>query len=151
MEKFLLVFMLISAVLNAYSLKRGARTLIAEHPELGEGYKKLFKGYLFFISLPLIVMGAGILSGSVHSVFDYFRPRGGNPYVLLFHAVIIFIYLLAVYWIYFGSGAEFLVNHPGLFNWSPKSTTGVKIIAAISLAGGFFGMYLMWSMQASGH
>jgi hypothetical protein len=91
------------------------------------------------------------LSGSVHSVFDYFRPRGGNPYVLLFHAVIIFIYLLAVYWIYFGSGAEFLVNHPGLFNWSPKSTTGVKIIAAISLAGGFFGMYLMWSMQASGH
>ena len=150
MEKIFWIFLLIGTVWNAYSLKRGARTLIAERPELGKGYEKLFKGYLFFGSLPWIVMGVGILSDSVHNFFDYLRPREGNPYVLAFHAVIIAIWALTVNWIYFGSGAEFLVKHPGLFNWNFRSPTGVKIMTAISLAGGVVGMYLMWSINAPG-
>ncbi|MBO0726413.1 MAG: hypothetical protein J2P52_12490 [Blastocatellia bacterium] len=147
MEKIFWLFCLLVTVLNAYSLKRGARKLIAERPELEEGYEKLVNGYLFFGSLPWVVMGIGILSGSVHGFFDYFRPREGNPFVLAFHAVIIAIWALTVNWIYFGSGAEFLVNHPGLFNLDFKSPTGVKIMTAISLAGGVVGMYLMWSIN----
>jgi len=148
MEKNFWLFFLISNVSYAFSFKLRARTSITERPELVEGYEKIFKGYLFFGSLPWVVMGAGILSGSVHGFFDYFRPWEGNPFVLAFHAVIITFYILAVIWIYFRSGAEFLVTHPGFFTLNIKSQTGIKIMTAISLAGGVVATYLMWFIQA---
>ncbi len=66
MGKIFWLLALIATVLNAYMLRRGARKLITEHPELEEGYEKIFKGYLFFGCLSWIVMGVGVLSGSVH-------------------------------------------------------------------------------------
>src|SRR5262249_16223638 len=150
MDKYFWLLALFVTVWNAYALKRGVRKLVAEHPELEEGYEKIFKGYLFIGSLPWIVMGVWRLSGSVDGVFDFFRPREGNPFVLALHAVIIAIWALAVNWIYLGTGAEFLVKHPGVFNWNFKSPRGVKVMTAICLAGGVLGMYSMWSMQGPG-
>lgn len=146
MDRIFWLLALGGTALQAYSLKRRVRSLIAEKPELEEGYEKIFKGYLFFGSLPWIVMGVGVLSGGAHGVFDFFRPGDGNPYVLAFHLVIIGIWTLSALWIFFGEDAEFLVRHPGLFNWRFKSPIAIKILLAISLAGGIAGMYLMWTM-----
>jgi len=155
MEKFLWLLCLLVTVGNAYFFKRGARELIAERPELAEGYEKVFKGFLFFGSLPWVVMGIGILSGSVHAFSDFFRPREGNPFVLAFHAVLIAIYALIVKWIYFGNGAEFLVKHrlvgfSGLIERDFKSPTSVTVAIALPLAAGAVAMYVMWSIEAQG-
>ncbi len=149
MERYFWLLAIGGTIFNAYSIKRVARSFIAEHPELEEGYEKLFKGYLFFGNLPWIVMGIGVVSGHVSGVFDFFRPKDGNPYVLAFHLIIIGIWTLSALWVYLGEGAEFLVKHPGLFSWQFKSPIVVKVLTAISIAGGAAGMYLMWTMPPS--
>lgn len=61
MDRISWLLAIAAVVFNAYSLKRGVRSLIAEKPELQEGYEKIFKGYLFFGSLTWIVMGIGVM------------------------------------------------------------------------------------------
>ncbi|MBD0395870.1 MAG: hypothetical protein ICV52_19030 [Microcoleus sp. C1-bin4] len=130
-------------VVNAYIIKSRSREVITRHPELKEGYEKIFRGYLIYLNIPWIVMGIGILAGGVSDVFDYFYPRAGNPFVLAFHLSIIILWALSIYWIYFRGGAEFLVKHPGVVNI--KSVLGFKVLFALMLLGGMFGLILMWS------
>jgi hypothetical protein len=141
---------IVATVLNAYSWKR--RSLMVDDPESQERYDDIFKRCLVVANLPWIVMGIGLLSGSVDGVRDFLHPRYGNPYVVIFHLVISVIWTLSVLWIYFGEGAEFLARHPGLIrfrllmsSWDPKSPIVVKITWGFLLAGGITGMYWMWT------
>ena len=83
-----------------------AQKHIASDPSLGEGYRRMLKHYAFWMSLPWIVMGVGIVIGGIPSVFHFFRPRDGNPYVLTFHVTVICLWILSVVWIYFRGGQK---------------------------------------------
>ncbi len=63
-----------------------ARKRIQQDPELAEGYRKITMGFLAWANIPWIVMGAGCFLGGVPSVFHFFRPRDGDPFVLAFFA-----------------------------------------------------------------
>lgn len=127
---------------NAYIIRSRAREAIARNPDLKEGYEKIFRGYLIYLNIPWVVMGIGILVGGVSSVFDYFNPRAGNPFVLVFHLSIIILWLLSIIWVYFRGGAEFLVAHPGVVNI--KSALVLKFLFALMLLGGVIALIAMW-------
>jgi hypothetical protein len=143
-KTFWLIAIVVTCV-NAYFLRSRAATEIARNPELTEGYDQLLKGYLVCLNLPWLVMGMGILLGGTRSVFDYFDPRAGNPYVLAFHVTVFVLWALMIFWVYLGGGAEFLVRYPGVVNADIKSPLILKFLFALMLLGGIAGEIAMWT------
>jgi hypothetical protein len=134
-------------VVNALALKFRGRPYIRERPELAKGYRALFRGILSWGNLPWLVMGAGLELGGVPSIFSYFRPRDGNPYVVAFFAVVVALWLLGFYWIFARRGAEFLVEHPGLLRNDIQSPAVIRIGYCVMIAGGIAGFIFMFTMD----
>ncbi len=133
-------------VFNAFYLKARSQKIITKQPDLQEGYDQLFKGYLVYMNIPWAVMGIGVLFGGVPSTLSFLRPRDGNIFVLAFHASIVILWILSIWWLYFKGGAEFLVKYPGVFTQDIKSPTFLKFIFGVMLAGGIMGMVFMWRL-----
>jgi hypothetical protein len=131
--------------INARMFQARARRHALDNPQLSEGYRAIIKGFVMWGNLPWVVMGIGCVFGGVPSVFDFFRPRDGNPFVLAFFASVILVWVLGTYWLVFRGGAEMLVKHPGLFNVDLKNPKVVKLYWFLCLAGGVAGMILMFS------
>ena len=131
-------------VVNALILKFRARAYIRQEPSLAAGYEQLFTGVLLWGNLPWIVMGIGILFGGVPSVFSYFRPGDGNPFVLAWFGVVVALWLLGFYWLFARRGAEFLVEHPGLLRRTPKSPTLIRFYYCLMVCGGVAGVCFMF-------
>ena len=139
------VLFILVTVFNAFYLKNRSKKVVVKQPDLQEGYDQLFKGYLIYLNIPWLVMGIGVLLGGVPSAFSFFKPRDGNIFVLAFHASIVILWILSIWWLYFKGGAEFLVKYPGVFNQDIQSPILLKIYFGLALAGGVMGMVFMWS------
>jgi hypothetical protein len=97
-------------------------------------------------------MGFGQVLGGVPSVWYYFRPQDGNPYVLAFVGTILLLSIAFAYWVLVADGARKVIEFQlaDLMGWRGiKLTEGrVKLFAA---AGPFFVLlwvYLAASMDA---
>jgi len=121
-----LVFVVVTT-LNALILRVRSRSRIRERPALAPGYHRLFLGILIWENLPWLVMGIGIELGGVPTMFSYFNPGSGNPFILAWYAVIAGLWSLGFYWLFFRGGAAFLVEHPGVFRIDLGSPTTVKV------------------------
>ena len=134
-------------LVNAFVLKFQSKKYIEQNPALEEGCEKLFRGYMFYMNLPWVVLGIGMILGGFDSVFDLlFGFRNGNIFTLLFFGTVIFLWILGIVWIYFLKGAEFLVEYPGALNSNVKSPLMIKIWFALSLTGGILGLIFMLNM-----
>ncbi|HEY2545692.1 MAG TPA: hypothetical protein VGI46_06475 [Candidatus Acidoferrum sp.] len=122
-----------------------AQRHIEVHPELREGYRTLIKGFVTWTNLPWIVMGIGCVYGGVPSVYSFFRPRDGNPYVLAFFCSVFLLWFLGTYWLVFRGGAQKLIDHPGLLNFDFKRPGSVIVIWLLRVLGGITGVILMFS------
>jgi len=131
--------------INAAIFRVRANQNISANPDLRQGYRTLVVGFVTWGNLPWVVMGIGSVFGGVPSVFNYFRPRDGNPFVLSFLASVVLVWVLGTYWIVFRDGAEMLVKYPGLLNINLKSRRAVMIYWFLSLAGGLVGIVIMFS------
>src|SRR6266480_2745694 len=94
-----LMFVAVTCI-NVLYLSLHSRQRIRERPELTAGYRRLIRGYLFWGNLPWIVMGVGLELGGLPSIFSYFRPRDGNPFVLAFFGVVIAEWVLSLWWLF---------------------------------------------------
>jgi hypothetical protein len=130
--------------LNALILKIRSRRYVRERPELAIGYQQLVHGVLFWANLPWLVMGVGIELGGLPSIFSYFRPRDGNPFVQAWFGVVIGLWLLGFWWLFPRRGAEFLVEHPGLLRGTPRIPNMIRLFYCLSILGGIFGLLFMW-------
>ena len=110
---FWLIFIVVT-VINGYTWWSRVQETIRTKPELAAGYRHLYHGYLLWGNIPWVLMGLGILSGQVPSMFEFLRPGDGNPFVTIWYAVMGVLLVLGTYWLYFGGGAETLERHPGM-------------------------------------
>ncbi len=140
-------------IANSLILKFRSKKYITQNPSLKEGYDTYFKGFLIYGNIPWIIMAIGNLSGMTNNTFEYFNPKEMNPIVLVFHASIIVLWFLSIYWIYFNDGAKFIERHPGLIQKKGFSSTSnvtakqVKLFFPLMLLGGGAGMVMMWIMN----
>jgi hypothetical protein len=111
-KHFWLVFVVATIVNGRYWLA-GVQGRIRAQPELAPGYRRLYRGYLFWCNVPWLLMGAGILSGQVRWMFDFLEPRSGNPYVLAWWWSMAALLALGTVWVFWGGGATTLARHPG--------------------------------------
>ena len=133
-------------LLNIPFLWRRARPYIAAHPELVAGYRRLIRGFAFWICLPWLVMGVGCTIGGVPMFVQFFRPAVGGPFVWAFWVVMYAEFLLLGYWAVWGGGAEALVRHPGLIDFRTDSVrtmrwflAGLSVFAVVWNTG-----FLIW-------
>ena len=153
-SKYFWVVAVIVTMINLLIFRKRAQKHIQDNPHLEEGYASLFRGYLLWMNIPWVVMGIGCTFGEVPSVWHYFRPRDGNPYVLAWFVSIFFLWILGTFWLFFRDGAETLVRHPGALEFryglKNKDITNPVLIKAfwlLALAGGVVGVVLMWSIE----
>jgi hypothetical protein len=132
---------------NAIIIKIRAKKNIERDPSLKLGYDTIFKGMITWGNIPWIVMGTGILTGNVPTIWHFFRPQDGNPFVIIFFISIFTIWLLGTYWLFVKNGAEMLVKHPGIFRSDFSSHNMVKFFWLLSLAGGIAGVIMMFTMN----
>ena len=114
LHHFWIAFVVVTVV-NGHAWWNRVQTRIQSRPDLEPGYRRLYQGYLFWTNLPWLLMGLGILSGQVSSVFDFLRPTQGNSFVLAWWGVMAGLLCLGTYWIFFAGGAETLERHPGVY------------------------------------
>lgn len=143
---FWAVAILVTGV-NVAILKARSTRHIQANPELADGYATLIRGYLIWMNIPWIVMGIGCTVGGVPTVMHYFRPQDGDPYVLAWFASVFLLWIAGTYWLLFRGGAEMLVKHPGAFRTNISSPTVVKLLWFACLAGGVFGVIMMWTQD----
>ena len=129
---------------NALVFKIRSRKYIQENPELEEGYSTLTRGFLIWGNLPWLVMGIGVTFGDIDSIYYYFGPQDGNPYVQAFFASVFLIWLLGTYWLLFRDGAEMLIKHPGFFRTRLESPWMIKVYWVLCLVGGIVGVVMMY-------
>lgn len=144
-SKYLWAVAIVTTFINIAIWKRRSRKYIAEKPELAKGYEELFSGATVWLNIPWVVMGIGLTFGNVPSVWHYFRPQDGSPYVLSWFGSVFFLWLASVYWVFFRDGATTLINYPGLFNYNFSSSTHVKLFLMLCLAGGILGLVVMFT------
>jgi hypothetical protein len=130
--------------INVLYLKIHSRRYIRERPELAAGYQRLVRGYLFWGNVPWLVMGVGLELGGLPSIFSFFRPRDGNPFVLAWFAVVIALWILGFWWLFFARGAEFLVEHPGVYRGLPRSPNIIRLFYCLSVSCGVVAVLFMW-------
>ena len=148
---FLKYFWLIAIAftfINLPIMKARADKYIQEDPSLEDGYNSLLRGFMVYTNLPWVAMGMGMIFGDFDTVFDIlFGLRSGNPFVWLFYATVIGLWILLFAWVYFWGGAEMLANHPGFTSHLKQSPTAVKIKIALSAAGGIDVLYAISNMN----
>ena len=135
------LFVVVTCV-NAVVWWHRGQPIIAKHPERRERYLRLVRGFLFWGNLPWLVMGLGIVVGSVPSTFHYFNPRNG-PFVIAWFVTVIGLWILTFIWLFFRRGAETLIEHPGLLNLPVSSPWAIKIIFLVSVSGGIIAVTAM--------
>jgi len=138
-----LMFVAVTCI-NVLYLKVHSRQQTRQRPELAAGYRRLIRGYVFWMNLPWIVMGVGLELGGLPSIWSYFRPRDGNPFVLAFFFVVFALWILGFWWLFFARGAEFLAEHPGVLRGFPRSPAMIRIYYCLGLIGGIFAVCFMW-------
>lgn len=131
---------------NALVMRRNAKKHLLAQPELKDGYDQMFRAVLIYGNIPWLIMAIGNLSGITRGTFDYLAPSQMNPMVLIFHFSIVVLWILSVRWIYFKGGADFLERHPGMFRQNATAKE-IKIFFPLMLAGGIFGMIMMWFLD----
>ena len=119
-----------------------AQPKIKNDPTLLPGYKNLIKGWLIYGNIPWLIMGAGILSGSVENVPSYFNPKNG-AFVILFYASIVVLWIASIYWVFFKNGVEKLMRHPGILSPKIKSPIVIKAYFILAILGGIAGLSVM--------
>ena len=128
-----LIFILVNCA-NAVIFRIRARRIVAEKPDLKPGYDRIFRGLMLWGNLPYIVMGFGTIYGGVSNIFEFINYKSTNIYVKLWISTIAIELAIGFYWIYFKSGAEMLVDHPGLFNIDFQSPRDVKLFIGACIA-----------------
>jgi hypothetical protein len=145
-------FWLIALVLcfiNAVAYQRRFQSIIAEHPERARGYQQLLIGFVAVQSVVWLVMGIGIVLGGVPNIFAYFNPATGNPYVLVWHGVLITLWVIGAIWMFFLGGAQFIVDHPGLLNFTVAKPVLVQLWYCMCILGGVLGEIFMWTQGSA--
>jgi hypothetical protein len=142
------LFFVFSWCANAVIFHVRARQDIKEHPELAEGYTALIRGWLFWGSLPWLVMAFGLETGRVPTIWHYFRPRDGNPYVLALFGCVVALWLLGFFWIFLRDGAEMLARHARILRGVLLSPAQVKLMFLLCVGGGIAALIFLWVADA---
>lgn len=125
----------------AASWRFAAGHRIAADPALRRPPNRLYSGFAFWLSLPFLVMGAGVLSGSVETTLHFLRFDLSNPFIVAFYLLAVVEDALFIWWIFFRDGDRLLALHTELPVNGPRfrlAVRGFAILMLLSQAGSVY-------------
>jgi hypothetical protein len=132
-------FWLICLAISAYQYYAAGRRVEADE-HLSESMTvertRYIQRFIAASTLPWIVMGAGQLTGSTSSVWEYFRPQDMNVFVVAFFGSVFALSLIFFYWVFFMEGARKavelkLMHSQGFSGSAPLTERQVKLFAGV--------------------
>ena len=123
-----IVFILV-VVANAVFWRMEARDRIKVDPSLRRPLNRLYGGFVFWLSLPFLMMGAGIVTGNVDNIFQFLKLDSGNPFIIATQALLFAEDALFIYWVFFRRGDHLLALHTEIAHARPKLRVGARILA----------------------
>lgn len=127
--KYFWIVIILGLVAHAVFSRMEAKDRIKADPSLRKPLNRLYGGFVFWLSLPFLMMGGGIISGYVDDIFHYLRFDSGNPFIIAFHALVFAEDALFIYWIFFRRGDHLLALHTEIAHARPKFRVAVRILA----------------------
>ncbi|MDD5335942.1 MAG: hypothetical protein PHS32_19585 [Rhodoferax sp.] len=88
-------------------------------------------------AIPWVIMGVGQLSGATPTVWQYFRPQDGSPFVLAWLASIFVLSCVFAWWALFANGAEVVAKYNLMTVLGQRGTkiSSVRSIKLFALLG----------------
>ena len=152
--KYFWLLAMIATSINAIVYRHASKKHIQQEPELAAGYKKMIHGFFFWTNIPWLIMGIGCTVGGIPTVFHFFSPKDGNPFVLGWWISVVILNALFAYWILFGSGTEKLIKYRMIsFHSSfrkPEYVSNpmvIKLIGLLALAMAIIVFIFMWKVD----
>lgn len=101
--------------------------------------RKYIRSFSVLSSLPWIVVGFGQVLGFTPSIWYYFRPQDGNPFVVAWLVLIVLLTFSVCGWLLLGGGARKVVDLKlveafGKSRRGSPTVLAVKLYAVLSLA-----------------
>jgi hypothetical protein len=100
-------FWLLALAFAAFNYARARKSIIESVPSdrIAEASALLTRFAVVGV-LPWVVVGAGYILGFTPTIWLYFRPQDGNPFVVAWIGVSFAIVCWYAYWVLFAGGAE---------------------------------------------
>jgi hypothetical protein len=100
-------FWLLALAFAAFNYARARKSITESVPSdrIAEA-SALLKRFAVVGVLPWVVVGAGHILGFTPTIWLYFRPQDGNPFVIAWIGVSFLIACGYAYWVLFAGGAE---------------------------------------------
>ncbi|KPV52868.1 hypothetical protein SE17_12925 [Kouleothrix aurantiaca] len=147
-SRYFWLLALVLTVFNTFSYRQSIKRLSKQQTiESMPRYAPWPYGFILLNVVIWLTMGIGMVVGQIPSIFDYFDPGAGNPYVLAWHAVVVSSWVIGCLWVFVGHGAQFIVDHPGILFIMPSTTNAVRLQFGLGLLGGVFGEMIMWTQH----
>ena len=130
---------LVALCISAFNYRRARRAILAS---TGAGRVREAESYMrrFAIgaNLPWVVMGLGQISGYTPTVWYYFRPQDGNPFVITWFAITFLTACVYAWWVLLAGGAEKVrdLNLMAVFGRrgnNLRSLAAIKLLAASAI------------------
>jgi hypothetical protein len=125
-----LLFLLMVLAMAAF-WRLQARPRIAADPSLRQPLNRLYGGFAFWLSLPFLLMGAGILTGAVGHTLHYLRFDPQNPFIVAFWLLAVVEDALFFWWVFFRGGDRLLALHTELVNDRQKFRIAMRALAVV--------------------
>ena len=123
------IFFFLAMIASAAICRIQAQQRINVDPSLRAPLNRLYGGFAFWLGLPFLLMGAGIVTGLVDGVPSYLMFDGNNSYVIAWHALIFAEDALFIFWVFFRRGDEKLSLHTEITQARPKFRIAARILA----------------------
>lgn len=114
---------------NAVTFRVAARHRIKTDPSLRHPLNRLYGGLAFWLSLPFLLMGGGIVTGNVGGVFQYLMVDTGNLFITAFHGLLFAEDALFIYWVFCRRGDHLLALHTEIASARPKFRVAMRMLA----------------------
>jgi len=100
-------FWLVALGFAAFNYARARRSIATSVPsDRAMDALTLLKRFAVIGNLPWVVMAIGKILGVTPTIWSYFRPQDGNPFVVAWFAIAFAITCIYAYWVLFAGGAE---------------------------------------------
>ncbi len=147
-------FWLIALGFGAFNYRKAHSALAASVPINQTSEAEIYlKRFALGANVPWVVMGLGQLSGYTPTVWHYFRPQDGNPFVVAWLTVVLLTTCAYAWWVLFAGGAQKvrdlnLMAVVGQHGPKPPSLFSIKLFAAFAPLFFPIWLYLVVSMNA---
>lgn len=138
-----MIFILFTFI-NAASQWNLVKDQLKKDAEFAKGFRHYVVGLLFFFNIWLVIVGIGIETGWVDSIFDFMFVKR-NAIVIIANVYLILLLFTISRWIFAGSGAKILSRlrnySSGIF--SPVHTEdGIRLLWSVYL---FLGLIFIFA------